>query len=848
MSETTTIAVAELSNLESRLRKLAEDKSHLQLVIQLMNRMSAVPGLENTIENMLRAVGDVIGGVNLILYYRVDGEVHYADFCGIKKRLDSIEDDLVEQAFSTREPVEHVHPFSDTRMLTPEFSKAYTWAVPLLVGSEVIGVLKMESLHLAMSELSHQLPTFFNYAALVLKNEVEGHVKHLEAVKLAAIVQSSDDAIIGKNLEGLVTSWNKGAERIYGYAAEEVVGRSVSLLVPLEREDELSRILARLKEGEHVEHYETVRRRKDGRDIHVSLTISPIKNAKGNIVGASTIARDITERIRGEEELRRVNRALRMLSDSNQTLIRAADEAELLNEICRTVVETGGYRMAWVGFAENDEEKALRPVAYAGVESGYLEKARLAWADVERGRGPGGIAVRTGRPCIASDIANDSAFAPWRAEAIQRGYRSMVALPLGSQGRTFGALSVYSAEVDAFDATELEILQELAGDLAFGIEGVRTRLAHARAETDLELFRQLTNQTTDAIFVVDPTTSRVLDVNDTGCVTLGYSREELLSLKVSDIDATVGNSAQWVEHLATVRVTGARTFESRHARKDGTTYPVEISVRCVAQNQREYLIAVVRDITERKLAEQDLRELSQQLDQRVRERTAQLEAANKELESFSYSVSHDLRAPLRAIDGFSQALLEDYSAKLDKEGRQHLHRVRAAAQRMGQLIDDMLSLSRVTRGEMRMEKVRLSGLAQEIAGELARREPERNVVFTIAPEAVVTGDSRFLRVALENLLGNAWKFTSKRPVARIEFGVTEQEGRRVYFVRDNGAGFNMQYADRLFAAFRRLHTTEEFPGTGVGLATVQRILHRHGGRVWAESETDCGATFFFTLP
>jgi signal transduction histidine kinase len=231
----------------------------------------------------------------------------------------------------------------------------------------------------------------------------------------------------------------------------------------------------------------------------------------------------------------------------------------------------------------------------------------------------------------------------------------------------------------------------------------------------------------------------------------------------------------------------------------------------------------------------------------LNEKTAALQAANKELEAFSYSVSHDLRAPLRGIDGFSQALLEDYHGKLDDDGRHYLQRIRSGAQRMGQLIDDMLKLSRVTRGEMRVEPVNLSALAQEIAGELVHHEPGRRAACTIAPEIVASGDARLLRIMLENLLGNAWKFTAKQPEAQIEFGRTQQDGKAVYFVRDNGAGFDMTYASRLFGAFQRLHTSEEFPGTGIGLATVQRIVHRHGGRIWAESEVGAGATFFFTL-
>jgi len=243
-----------------------------------------------------------------------------------------------------------------------------------------------------------------------------------------------------------------------------------------------------------------------------------------------------------------------------------------------------------------------------------------------------------------------------------------------------------------------------------------------------------------------------------------------------------------------------------------------------------------------------LRKAHAELEERVRQRTAELESANRELEAFSYSVSHDLRAPLRGVDGFSQALQEDYSGKLDEEGQDYLRRIRAGAQHMGRLIEALLGLSRVTRSALRLAPVNLSHLAAEIAAELARREPAAKVEVTVAPEIVVAGDGPLLRVALENLLGNAWKFTSRSPDARIEFGVTEQEGQQVCFVRDNGAGFDRAAATKLFGAFQRFHTTEEFPGTGIGLATVQRIIHRHGGRIWAESEPGHGATFYFTLP
>jgi signal transduction histidine kinase len=245
--------------------------------------------------------------------------------------------------------------------------------------------------------------------------------------------------------------------------------------------------------------------------------------------------------------------------------------------------------------------------------------------------------------------------------------------------------------------------------------------------------------------------------------------------------------------------------------------------------------------------EDALQEAHDELELRVQERTTELNNINKELEAFSYSVSHDLRAPLRAIDGFSQALLEDYGEQLDASGQDHLRRVRTAAQRMSTLIDDLLNLSRLTRSEMRREKLDLSAVCKSIAEELQRGTPDRDVTFVIKDGLTVEGDSRLLRVAVENLLGNAWKYTSAHSRARIEFGFKQDNGRSAYFIRDDGAGFDPRYSDRLFGAFQRLHAISEFPGTGIGLATVQRIIRRHGGEIWAEGAVEKGATFYFTL-
>lgn len=258
-------------------------------------------------------------------------------------------------------------------------------------------------------------------------------------------------------------------------------------------------------------------------------------------------------------------------------------------------------------------------------------------------------------------------------------------------------------------------------------------------------------------------------------------------------------------------------------------------------------VTLLQDLADRAGMAIDTARLYDDLERRVRERTADLETANNELEAFSYSVSHDLRAPLRAIDGFTEVLQSEYANALDDQGREYLERVRAATHRMGQLIEDLLSLSRVTRAPLRRERVDLAALAGKAFADLEIREPHRSVTSRVSEDLVVQGDPRLLQVMIENLVGNAWKFTSKQPAAVVEFGKDPQGAVTVFFVRDNGAGFDMEYAAKLFKPFQRLHTEADFDGTGIGLTTVHRVVTRHGGRVWAEATPGKGATFYFTI-
>jgi signal transduction histidine kinase len=287
---------------------------------------------------------------------------------------------------------------------------------------------------------------------------------------------------------------------------------------------------------------------------------------------------------------------------------------------------------------------------------------------------------------------------------------------------------------------------------------------------------------------------------------------------------------------------------SRKRHEQTAELEAEIAERQAAQeNLQEQALLLKEEISERQNAQEEIEKLNAELEQRVQERTAQLKETINELEAFSYSVSHDLRAPLRSIDGFSQVLLEDYSEKLDEQGMDSLRRVRAASQRMAGLIDDMLKLSRITRGAIKRDTVDLSALAHSVADELRRTEPERKVDFIIQDDLTARGDAQLLQAVLENLIGNSWKYTSRHETARIEFGAAAAHGTSEYFVRDDGAGFDMAYADKLFVPFQRLHACTEFSGTGIGLSIAQRIVRRHCGDIRAEGAPGLGAVFYFTL-
>jgi PAS domain S-box-containing protein len=368
------------------------------------------------------------------------------------------------------------------------------------------------------------------------------------------------------------------------------------------------------------------------------------------------------------------------------------------------------------------------------------------------------------------------------------------------------------------------------------------RMQQALRESE-EKFSKAFNASPDCMAIVRVKDNVFVDVNENFIKYHGFPREEVIGHTATELGIWT-NSKERDRIMKIMTEKGSVHNEEFHLRtKSGKIRLGLFSAGVVNIQGEPHSVAMTVDITEQKEAEAKLKEALFNLERS----NTQLAATNKEMEAFSYSVSHDLRSPLRSIDGFSQALLEDYTEKLDKKGQDYLNRLRSASQKMGELIDGILKLSRLTRSEMRHEPIDLSALAREISGRLQETQPERRAEFVIDDQLTANGDPQLVRVVLENLLDNAWKFTSKKPSAKIEFGVEKQNGRQAYFIRDNGAGFDMTYVDKLFGAFQRLHEVTEFPGTGIGLATVQRIINRHGGTIRAEGKPGKGATFYFTL-
>ncbi len=617
-----------------------------------------------------------------------------------------------------------------------------------------------------------------------------------ELRKFKAIVDSSDDAIISKTLTGIITSWNMGAEKMFGYTAAETIGNSMQMLIPTQRQHEETEILERISKGERIVHFETVRRRKDGQLIDISTTISPILDNAGNPIGASKIARDISGRKQAEDALRRSEESYRSLFEN------------LLDSVshCRMIFADG------------------KPVdmEYLTVNPSFEKITGLTKDVVGRRISeviPGYSRDNPESIEMFGSVATSGVPRRWEhyLAALDQWYDFSLYSPVR------GEVVIISTDITARKKAE-KLIRENEEKLHIFIE-------HAPASL--------------AMFDRD---MRYLAVSKHWMSDYSLGDRDIMGYSHYEIFPEIQEGWKSVHRRALAGET-VRADEDRFERADGTVQWLrwEVLPWRAGDGSVGGIVIFSEDITAYKQAEDEIRHLNAVLEQRVIERTAELTAANQELDSFAYAVSHDLRGPLSAMSGFSQALIEDFGNQLQGEAKVYMEQIDIAGHKMGELIDGILALSRSTRGELHRNPIDVTALATSLFEELARNEPERKVEWHVEAGLMATGDARMVEAVLRNLLGNAWKYTGKTAVPVIRVFSGELDGHKGFCVADNGAGFEMAHIVRLFKPFQRLHRQDEFPGLGIGLATVQRIIHRHGGSIRAEGKPGGGAIFCFTL-
>ena len=521
--------------------------------------------------------------------------------------------------------------------------------------------------------------------------------------------------------------------------------------------------------------------------------VKPIRDEEGRIIALRGTAQDITERVGAEQRLRKSEERLAGIIGSAMDGIISVDEQQRIMVFNAAAEKMFGYSAAEILGQSLDK---LIPERFRTLHAGHMRNFEQTYV--------------TSRPMSAS-----------------------------------GAIFGLHANGDEFPIESAMSLSEV-GEQKLFTAILRDLTERRRAEQTLRQQARLFEQTYDAIIVWDwngPITfwnhgaERLYGFSQREAV--GRMGHELLRTKFAD-----GFEA----FLRILEERGSWEGELEHTTRDGNSIIVESRMVLVREAEHVYGLAINRDITARKRAEEEIRQLNAGLEQRVNERTAQLQVAVKEIEAFSYTVSHDLRAPLRAMDGYSRILLEDYGEKVDEEGRRSLKVVRSEAKRMGNLVDDLLAFSRLSRQPMVSSAVDMTALAKSVFESLAALERDRELQLTLRPLPAIQGELAMLRQVWVNLLSNAIKFTKGREMAQIEIGAETGAEEQIYFVKDNGAGFDMRFVGKLFGVFQRLHTDQEFPGTGVGLAIVQRVITRHGGRVWAEGKINEGATIYFAIP
>ena len=535
----------------------------------------------------------------------------------------------------------------------------------------------------------------------------------------------------------------------------------------------------------------------------------------------------------------------------NQAILRCRETAALFQETVRICADFGQFDLAWIGVPDGQANR-MRVAAGSGPGQPYLDDLEMPLdAGHPKGRGPTPTSLREGRTIVIDDWGTDPRVAVWRERPTPFSFQASASLPIRSAGRTVAVLALYSRMAHFFAPERLQLLDSLVGDLGFALDKMAAEDRRMNAERALQAsearFRASFERAVAAKSIAT-TDGRLVRVNEAYCRMMGYSRAELEGTSFMDLIHPEDRPATLSFARASMADASVHRMEKRYLHKHGHEVWGDVSAALVRDQQGEplYFVADLVDISGRKALEKVLQELNQGLERRVAERTRQLEAANQDLEAFAYGVSHDLRAPLRSLAGFSELLLQEDLDLPPAKRIEYLHRIHASALRMSRIIDDLLRLARFGHEHLHRRPLDLAAIARETFDRLQEGDPVRSVTLELEAPLMVHGDARLLNVLMGNLLENAWKFTAREPRATVAVGRDPAQAG-VLFVKDNGVGFPMAHVEQIFAPFRRLHKASEFPGTGIGLALAERVVRHHGGRIWAQSEPGQGATIFFSL-
>jgi PAS domain S-box-containing protein len=607
---------------------------------------------------------------------------------------------------------------------------------------------------------------------------------------LASIISSSDEAIISVDLEGIITSWNRGAAALFGYTTGEVLGKGINILIAPRRQHEEAEIIGRIKRGEFVQHYETERLRKDGSIAPISLNVAPIRDPDGKIIGATKIVTNITER----KQAKKIQLEL-----EEKVRVKAEELAGIFDRI------TDGFIVL---------DKDMR-YTYANRKTGEMT-----------GRDPASLIGKHVWEEFPDAVRSDTYRAFETALAEQR-YVSNID---------------YYAPMDLWQ--ENHIYPGPEGLSVFIRDISEQKRAEIRTRESENIYRSIASGIPGTVICLFDREYRYLLIEGDTLNRLGFTKEELLGKRAEDVLST--------EFFDVVRADFERVFRGETFSIERRIKECDIISRYVPLKNEDNTVntamIVAIDITELKNAQRQIGELNISLEQKVAERTNQLAIVNRELEAFTYSVSHDLRAPLRIIDGFADILTTDYAGRLDEEGMRTLGVITTNARRMGQLIDDLLNLSRLGRQAIVTSWVNMNKLVSSAIDEQLHVYGDKRPQIACDQLLPASCDSGLILQVWGNLISNALKYSGKNANPAIHISSYRDGKRIVYSVKDNGVGFDMRYVGKLFGVFQRLHKIAEFEGTGVGLAIVQRIVVKHGGEVWAESQPAKGASFYFSLP